>query len=75
MLNGARVGDLVRLQYREEIQRCFPLQGRVGVVVIASRGKPRNHGVRINGKVYVTPAGHLVKLGSLAALFDWRDAR
>ena len=39
----------------------MPLQDRVGTVVVVGQGKPRNHGVRIDGEVYCVPCGNLVK--------------
>ncbi len=37
------------------------LHGLTGIVVIPSRGKPRNHGVEIAGVMYVVHAGNLRK--------------
>jgi hypothetical protein len=39
--------------------RSMPLHDRVGVVRISSLGKPRNHGIEIEGIVHVIPAGNL----------------
>lgn len=76
MLANPRRGDLVRLAYRRALQPIAPHQGAVGVVEIISRGKPRNHGVRlVCGRLLVVPCGHLIKLGPLAHRLDWREAR
>ena len=72
MLANPKPGTLVRLAYRKALHPTAPLQGQVGVVEVISRGKPRNHGVRIDGRLYVVPCGHLVKLGPLAHRLDWR---
>lgn len=53
--NGA---DVV-LRYKN---KRHDLNGKLGQVVIASRGKPRNHGVRIDGVTYVIPCGQLFPL-------------
>jgi len=62
MISNPRQGDTVQVWYREGLRHAMPLHGRVGTVVHASRGKPRNHGIRIGGKVYVVPCGHLRSL-------------
>lgn len=64
MLTNPRPGDRVQLWYGERWRRaCGHLHGRKGVVEIASRGKPRNHGVRVGGELVVVPAGNLRKRG------------
>jgi len=68
MLANPKLGDLVRLAYAKKRHPIAPLQGAVGVVEIISRGKPRNHGVRVDGRLHVVPCGHLIKLGPLANL-------
>lgn len=56
MVSSPKVGQRVQCWYKD---RTMTLHGRFGIVVIVSRGKPRNHGVEINGTVYVVPAGNL----------------
>lgn len=58
MLTNPRPGQPVLLWYRN---RSMPLHGRVGTVEIVSRGRPRNHGVRVDGVLYVVPCGNLRK--------------
>ncbi len=53
------VGQRVRLHYRPAL-RAFAPHGAVGFVVIRSRGKPRNHGVVIHGRIVVVPCGNLM---------------
>lgn len=74
MLANPKPGDLVRVQYRKALHPLAPLQGAVGVVAVVSKGKPRNHGVRVGDRLHVIPCGHLVKLGRLAHLFDWSES-
>lgn len=72
MLANPKHGDLVRLVYRKALHPIAPHQGQVGTVQIISKGKPRNHGVRlVCGLLLVVPCGHLVKLGPLASKLDW----
>jgi ribosomal protein L21E len=63
MLSSAREGDTVRVHYRPSVARFMALHGKTGRVVVASRGRPRNHGVEIDGVLYVIPAGNLCKEG------------
>jgi len=35
------------------------MNGKKGIVVIISKGKPRNHAVDVNGVVVVVPCGNL----------------
>lgn len=75
MLANPKPGDLVRLAYAKKKHPIAPHQGAVGVVELISKGKPRNHGVRlVCGRLLVVPCGHLVKLGPLAHRLDWRDS-
>ena len=59
MISWPALGQMVRIHYAAKAQAARPLHGKVGVVVVASRGKPRNHGVVIDGQMYVIPAGNL----------------
>lgn len=61
MLANPRRGQRVRLWYRAELRGIAPYHDRTGVVVVAGKGKPRNHGVLIDDEVVVVPCGHLVK--------------
>lgn len=40
----------------------MPLHGKIGTVQIVSRGKPRNHGVMVDGVVWCIPCGNLRKV-------------
>jgi len=39
----------------------MPLQDRGGTVVVVGRGKPRNHGVMVDGELYCVPCGNVVR--------------
>lgn len=62
MVASPRPGQCVRVWYRVGVRDIMPLHGKTGTVVTRSRGKPRNHAVRIGGKVYVVPCGNLQPL-------------
>lgn len=61
MIASPRVGQLVQVWYRVGVRDHMPYHGRIGKVVISCRGKPRNHGVRLDGRVVVVPCGNLRK--------------
>jgi len=61
MISNPEVGQKVQAWYGKRA-RCMPLHGMIGVVVRPSKGKPRNHGVEINGTTYVIPCGNLRKV-------------
>lgn len=62
MMANPKVGQKVKVWYKKKLADWFPLHGKVGVVVIVSKGKPRNHGVEIDGVMYVIPCGNLFKV-------------
>ena len=59
MLSCPKIGQRVQVWYRASLRSLMPLHGRVGIVRVSSRGKPRNHGVEIDGVTYVVPCGNL----------------
>lgn len=61
MLTNPRMGQPVQIWYRADLRPLMPYQGMVGRVVIAGHGKPRNHGIEIDGQIVIIPAGNLVK--------------
>lgn len=61
MLANPKRGQRVQVWYRRERAAFMPLHGRYGTVVVVSRGKPRNHGVQVDGVVYSVPCGNLNK--------------
>lgn len=60
MIANPRIGVDVRVHYNAKRAPTMPHHGKLARVVIASRGKPRNHGVLIDGRVVVVPCGNLV---------------
>jgi hypothetical protein len=61
MLSCPKVGTLVQVWYAAQWRAFMPLHGRLGIVRVSGRGRPRNHGVEIDGVVWVVPAGNLRK--------------
>ena len=59
MLSYPQIGQRVQVWYAD---KTMPLQGMIGVVKIRSVGRPRNHGVLIDGKIYSIPCGNLRKV-------------
>lgn len=59
MYANPKTGVNVVLRYKNKQHK---LNGKFGRVVIASRGKPRNHGVRVDDVTYVIPCGQLFPL-------------
>ena len=62
MMANPRLGQRVRVHYGRRYAHTMPLHGKVGTVVVVSKGKPRNHGVEIDGLMYVIPCGNLNKV-------------
>jgi hypothetical protein len=64
MISHPRIGQVVRLRYRESLRRIAPHHDRPGIVVAVCAGrKPRNHLVEIGDELVCVPAGHLVPAG------------
>lgn len=59
MLLNPRIGSQVQVWYRAGARELMPWHGRVGVIRVASRGKPRNHGIEIDGLLIAVPCGNL----------------
>jgi len=59
MMLNPRKDQVVQIWYAETYRRLMPLHGLLGVVTRPSRGKPRNHGVRVGNWRYVIPCGNL----------------
>jgi hypothetical protein len=61
MIRQPIIGHLARLHYAAKKVPFFPHHGKVGRIVIVSRGKgPRNVGVLIEGRIVVVGRGNLV---------------
>ena len=59
MMLNPRIGQTVQCWYRV---RSMPLHGLAGIVRVASRSRPRNHGIEIDGTLYVVPCGNVRKV-------------
>lgn len=62
MISYPKPGQLVRVWYNPKAAPQFFLHDRLGIVEIVSGGRPRNHGIRIDGTLYVVPAGNLISV-------------
>jgi hypothetical protein len=62
MMANPKLGQLVQVWYAKRYAHTMPLHGKIGKVVIVSKGKPRNHGVEVNGTMYAIPCGNLRKV-------------
>lgn len=61
MMLNPRIGQTVSIRYNRRWAAHMPLHNCIGVVRIASKGKPRNHIVQVNGSLHVVPCGNLFK--------------
>lgn len=61
MISHPTPGQSVQLWYNPRLARYARLHGKVGTVVVRARRSPRNHGVVVDGVLYVVPAGQLRK--------------
>jgi len=60
MLSSPRSGQSVQVWYAKKKRAHMPLHGQVGQIEVVSRARRcRNHGVRIDGRLYSVPAGNL----------------
>jgi hypothetical protein len=62
VLLNPRRGQEVLVWYRAGLRDTMPYHGRRGTVAVVSRGKPRNHGVLIDGGMVVIPCGNLMRV-------------
>lgn len=61
MVSNPQVGTPVIVRYNKRLKHWFPLEGKRGVVTIVCKArKCRNHGVTIDGALWVIPCGNLV---------------
>jgi hypothetical protein len=59
MMLNPRIGSEVQVWYAAAWREVMPLHGRIGIVRIRSRGRPRNHGIEIDGRIIAIPCGNL----------------
>ena len=63
MIVYPKQGQPVQIWYKKSLAHWFPLHGKVGTVCVVAKGKgPRNHGILVDGKLYVVPCGNLRKV-------------
>ena len=65
MLVNPSLSQLVEIRYNPKMRGgAFgaTLHGQIGRIVIVGKGKPRNHGVEVNGVLHVIPCGNLNKV-------------
>ncbi len=67
MCSYPKVGAIVQCWYAAKTRAARPLHGLTGVIVVSSRGRPRNHGVLVNGTMYVVPCGNLRPVPTIEA--------
>jgi len=61
MIASPHLGQTVQIWYRKQVASSMPFHAMYGLVSLESRGKPRNHLVRILGRnnLVVVPCGNL----------------
>jgi len=59
MIVNPRKGMTVQIWYNKRVAPTMHLHGKIGTVTIVSRGKPRNHGITIDGQMWVVPCGNI----------------
>ena len=59
MIVNPRVGQIVQCWYAAKHAHRWPYHGKLGLVLIAGRSKPRNHLIDIDGKKVVVPCGNI----------------
>lgn len=60
MLSNPKPNQRCRIRYRKGLRDHMPYHDRIATVVIPGRGKPRNHGVRIDDTLIAIHAGQLM---------------
>ncbi len=59
MIVNPRIGQRVRIHYRAAVSVHMPYHAHIGIVRIRGRGRPRNHGIEIDGQIISVPCGNL----------------
>ena len=65
MLVNPKINQLVEIRYNPKMrggELGTNLHGKTGRVVIAGKGKPRNHGILIDDAVFIIPCGNINKI-------------
>lgn len=61
VLCNPRLNQLVRIRYAAGYAHLMPLHDMIGIIRVVGNGRPRNHGVEVQGRMYAIPAGNLMK--------------
>jgi len=61
MLTNPKIDQLAQVWYRASVRDKMPYHGRVGRVMVVGKGRPRNHGVLLDGQIISVPCGNLRK--------------
>lgn len=64
MIASPRIGQQVQVWYRAGVREKMPHHGRVGIIRVVCHGRPRNHGIELDGVVVPIPCGNLRKPGA-----------
>lgn len=60
MVSNPSIGATVTVKYKKSLKGWFPLEGKTGTITIVCKAKRcRNHGVMIDGQLWVVPCGNL----------------
>ena len=62
MITNPKINQLVQLKYNKKKWPTALLQGKIGTIVLAGKGKPRNHAVNVEGVIYIVPCGNIFSL-------------
>jgi hypothetical protein len=59
VLVNPKLGSKVQVWYRAGLREIMPHHGKIGTVSVVCRGRPRNHGVLLDGVIVSVPCGNL----------------
>ena len=60
MVSNPRRGDAVIIRYKKALKHWFPLEGKTGTIhIVCEARRCRNHGVMVDGELWVVPCGNL----------------
>lgn len=61
MITNPRIGDQYQIWYRKSL-RHLPYHGHLGIAVIRSKKRPRNHLIQTGNDFVVVPCGNIRKI-------------
>ncbi len=63
MLARPKIGQRVQVWYAKHYKDRMPHHAKVGTVEVVSMGPgPKNHGIRLDGRLIVVPCGNLNRI-------------